>query len=567
MPGLGLEKRFVVFFIRCCVTIKPALVFFVMFKQYSRHQLFQHIATALTHQQQGNTDLALAYWEMVLQILPDELRIHNEILTECRRLAQFSDSARHQHKVANLVETYQLQLSEDEHPAFQQAYRAMTQQCSGNTVLALAHWKKALNWLTSEAFIITLAAQDLCWIAHQALRAGNRKYFFQLYEQILDVFPEFLEGYLNLSIMRYQAGYHDKAVALLDRLPAHYQDEFIVLRYRALYGRVTEITQQFGHVPYAAVEDIVMDLRIENTFYPSIVEEYFTTFIEELVSREHRFFEKRRKALEQKAIAKTSKRLAQEGMALGQRVTLAKHAKSDEVYQFLYDNEIRIAEVLLDNPNITHEDVLIMAQTTHVSDILALIARHRKWGTLQSIRMTVLFNPQTLPRDSAKLLELLNINDLARVVYKKSLPAEVRIRAKRRLQHLFNQLSATEKIAVVEGSAGNIFKLLEDIEGNLYAFLRVLLRKFADFPEIIANISRWKRAPATILTQIGDTPNFTANMHIKFALLSNPRTPPTIVAKLLQRLPKKDIQHLLANIHIPASVKQCIANQFPNLTV
>jgi len=110
---------------------------------------------------------------------------------------------------------------------------------------------------------------------------------------------------------------------------------------------------------------------------------------------------------------------------LGQRVTLAKHAKSEEIQNFLYDNEIRIAEVLLDNPNISREDVLVMAQTTHVSEILEAIATHRKWKTFHHIIMAVLCNPQTLSAVSITLLQRLNINDLATIFYKRTIPAEV----------------------------------------------------------------------------------------------------------------------------------------------
>lgn len=527
------------------------------------------MTVALSHQQNGNTELALAYWENVLNLLPKELRIHNEILEECVQIAQEHDVERIHQKVDALTQTYRQELTEEEQPTFQYVYRAMSQQCGENHALAFAYWKKVITKLTSDSLVVTLGVQDFCWSAYRYLQAGNIKKCIEVYEQILQTFPEFLEGYINLSLLKYKFGLTPEAVLLLKNLPPQSGKEFIVIRYRDLYQQISEVSQQFGHVPYASIEEIVNDLRIENTFYPSIDEDYFTQFITDIVNREKRFFERRRKALEEKAIAKTSKRLAEEGLALGQRVTLAKQAKSEDIPNFLYDNEIRIAEVLLDNPNITREDVLIMAQTTHVSEILTRIAGHRKWGTFHNITIVILLNPQTLPQDSIRLLNRLSINDLATVFYKRNIPTEVRIRAKQRVQEVFNTLSTYEKVAIIEASLGDIFKLLDSVTLDPFPFLEKLVQKFTtqpDIPDIIVNICRWKLTPPGILSLIGTSSTLTSNIRIVFALLSNPRTPTAVIKPLVKALEKKELLHyFLSNKYIPSSVKQSISTFFPDV--
>ena len=528
-----------------------------------RHHIFQQMTLALAHQQNGNMELALAYWESVLRALPENLPIHNAILAECARLLKGAESERLQQKLAALTAAYQQEIPEEAQLTFQQAYRAMIQQCSGNHALAFAYWKNVAAELTSEARIITLGVQDFCWSADQYLQAGNIKNCLALYEQLLATFPEFLEGYINFSLIKYKAGPFAQALPLLAHVPPPYREEFIIVRYRDLFARLAEVAGQFELIPYAAVEEMVNALRIENTFYPAIGEEYFAELIAELINREKRFFEKRRKALEERALAKTSKRLAQEGFALGQRVTLAKHAKSEEIHNFLYDNDIRIAEALLINPNLTREDVLVMAQTSHVSEVLKLIAENRKWGSPHSVALALVCNPQMLPQDAARLLERLSLNDLAAVFYKRTLPAEVRIRAKAKLQEVFNQLSSDDKVAVIEVSCGDILKLVEAVALELPSFCAALISKFAAQPEIIVNLCRWKLTPATTLALIGTDARFCAQLPIKFALLSNPRTPGEIAAALVQSLEKKDVRYFLANKHIPTSVKHCIAAMFP----
>ncbi|GAK59361.1 hypothetical protein U27_06345 [Candidatus Vecturithrix granuli] len=544
--------------------------------QTTRHEFFRNMTLALSHQQDGNRMLALAYWENVLRFLPEPIQIHNEILEECHRLVnrEISDGPSHleqmQEKLETLTHLYRQELSEEDEFIAQQIYKALYQQCGGHFILALAYWKNVRILLSPDALVITLAVQDLCWNARQLLQSGCIQECLDLYRQILRTFPEFLEGYINLSLILYQ--HHQSPVVrpLLDQIPERYKEDFLVKQYRELYQTLEEISTQFEHVPYAAIEHLVSDLRIENTFYPSIDDDYFENFIMELVEREKRFFERRRKAREQKAMAKTSQQLAKEGIALGQRVTMAKHAASEDIHIFLYDNHIRIAEVLLNNPNMTADDVLVMAQTTHVSEILTHLKNHHKWGALHNIRFTILLNPQTLPEDAIQLLAAFNLSDLAKVFHKKTLSPEVRIRAKDRIQQIFQNLSQYEKFAVIEASAGEILKLLDRVQFDLSSFLLNLLGKFHDQPDIVVNICRWKLAPANILAVIGRNEQLTHNLRIVFALLSNPKTPAETVISLLQTTlqttAKRDLHYLLLNQHLPASVKQAITMFFPHLT-
>ncbi|MDY0091388.1 MAG: hypothetical protein RBT80_01655 [Candidatus Vecturithrix sp.] len=539
--------------------------------QKPRHEFFRNMALALSHQQDEQAMLALAYWENALRFLPEPIQVHNEILKECHRLVnrEIPEGLSHldklQEKFETLTRLYRQELSEEDAFIAQQLYKALYQQCGGHFVLALAYWKNVRILLSPDALAITLAVQDLCWNARQFLQAGRVQECLELYRQILRIFPEFLEGYVNLSLILYQ---HHQAPAirpLLEQIPEQHKEDFLVTCYNELYQTLEEISTQFEYIPYAAIEHLISDLRIENTFYPSIDEDYFESFLTELVEREKRFFERRRKAREQKALAKTGQRLANEGIALGQRVTMAKHATSEDIHTFLYDNHIRIAEVLLNNPNMTADDVLVMAQTTHVSEILTHLKNHHKWGGLPNIRFTILLNPQTLPEDAIQLLSTFNLSDLAKVFHKKTLSAEVRIRAKDRIQQIFQDLSQYEKFAVIEVSAGEILKLLDRVQFDRSSFLLNLLGKFHDQPDIVVNICRWKLAPANILAVIGRNQQFTHNQRIAFALLSNPKTPPETVTSLLQNASKKDVWYLLMNQHLPASVKQTITRLFPDL--
>ena len=533
-----------------------------------RHELFQHLASALQHEQHGNAPLAFAYWEQVLRALPPDIHIQHEIVQTCQRL--FGDgaveqppNAKIQLKLAHFADVYQQPLTDAERELAQIEYRALCQQCGGNHALACVFWQQVVRQVSSQALIITLAAQDLCWQADQFISAGNTARGIELYQQMLRALPDFLEGYVNLSLILFKSGRHDEIESLFQHIPPAAQQEFLVRRYRDFYARIAAIAAQVENVPYVAIESIVTDLRIENTFYPSIYHDYFTDLITELVSREQRFFEKRRKAFEEKAIAMMHKHLAQTGMSLGHRVTLAKHAKLAEIPQFLNDLDIRIVEVLLDNANVTAEDVLVIAQTCPISEILRFVAQHRKWGALQPIRLAVLLNPQTLAQDALHLLDALMLHDLAKVFYQKSLSAEVRIRAHDRIQEIFAQLTPFERIAAIEASAGELCKLIERVSFDLSSFLLTVIPRFQDKPDIIVNLCRWKLTPAAILAYLAKNSLFTTNLRILFALLANPKTPVETATALLTRLPHSELHDLARNTHLPPAVRAMIPQLFP----
>ncbi len=538
--------------------------------QKIRHDLFRQMNLALSHEQNSNAVLALAYWENVLRLLPEHLPIHHHVLEAYRRLVENStftpaQQDKFQAKLHTLHTIYSQQSSPKDEETAQQIYQAMCQQCGGNPVLALVYWKNILSTVTSDSLVITLAVQDCCWLADEYLKSKQTERCIQLYKHLLRTFPDFLEGYLNLSLIFYKAGLLSEALAVLQQIPNACKEEFIVSRYIDLFRRLEEISQQFEQVPYAAIEEIVNDLHIENTFYPTLYEHYFTEIVAEIVNREKRFFEKQRKAIEEKALARLNKQLASEGIALGERVTMARQANSENIHTFLYDSHIRIMEVLLDNPNLTADDVLIIAQTTHISEILSHISAHRKWGTLYNIRMAILFNPQTLPKDALALLKLLNINDLAKVFYKRTILTETRLYAKQRIQEIFHALSLSEKIAVIEASSGELFKLLDVIRINVASFLVNLIGKFHDKQDILVNICRWKLTPIDVLAFIARNRQIAADIRIKFALLSNPKTPTETVRSLLHSIPERDIRYLLSNTHLSSTVKQSISSMFPHL--
>jgi len=523
------------------------------------------------HQHSGHAALALAYWEHVLRLLPKAFPIHNHILEECRRIVEgpqpgFEIPTRFQRKIQQLTLQHQKDVPDADREKYTlPIYLAMCQQCGGDPWLALLYWKNALDIEPFDPFVVTLVGQDFCWLAHQELILQHTERCIDLYRHLLRTFPAFLEGYLNLSFILYKYGLPDEIIPLLSNIPQAYRDEFIVIRYVDLYQKIAEVFQQFAQVPYAAIEDIVDDLTTENTLYPVLNTSYFEEIIEEIILREKRFVEKQRKALEEKALVRTNKQLIAEGIALGQRVTMAKQASSADIQKFLYDNHIRIAEVLLDNPNMTADDVFIMAQISHISGILTLIATHRKWGTLQNIRMAVLCNPQTLPKDSLRLLNMIRLNDLARVFYKKNIPTEVRMYAKKQIQKVFYPLSLSEKIAVIEATSGDILKLLDREFLNVSSFLINALGRFHQKRDILVNICRWKQTPADILQMIGRNAHLTTDFRVKFALLSNPKTPKETLQTLLTSIPERDIRYLLSNRYLPSTAKRAISLSFPHL--
>ncbi len=119
-----------------------------------------------------------------------------------------------------------------------------------------------------------------------------------------------------------------------------------------------------------------------------------------------------------------------QGLASGQRVSIARKAGPWIISQLRNDSEPRVIGALLENPRMTEGSLMtLVANESANPKSLALVARHRKWGSRYPIRVALCRNFRTPAQVSITMLPSLKKVDLVSIEKDRKLPASVRRRA------------------------------------------------------------------------------------------------------------------------------------------
>jgi hypothetical protein len=119
------------------------------------------------------------------------------------------------------------------------------------------------------------------------------------------------------------------------------------------------------------------------------------------------------------------------GMAVGEKISLARRASAGVLSLLRYDPSPRVIAALLDNPRLT-EGLLgpVLHRASTPPSILELIANDRRWGVRYPLRLALVRNPATPLKISWRLLEALRKVDLRPVAVDPRVPEPVRRRAR-----------------------------------------------------------------------------------------------------------------------------------------
>ena len=118
------------------------------------------------------------------------------------------------------------------------------------------------------------------------------------------------------------------------------------------------------------------------------------------------------------------------GMALGEKVSLARRAGLGLIHHLRDDPQPRVMAALLDNPRLTEGALLpVLARERTPPSVLDTVAADRRWGVRYPVRVALARNPSTPVATALRTLPLLKRPDLAAVARDARIPAPVRRRA------------------------------------------------------------------------------------------------------------------------------------------
>ncbi len=118
------------------------------------------------------------------------------------------------------------------------------------------------------------------------------------------------------------------------------------------------------------------------------------------------------------------------GLAIGEKIAIARRCSPALVPRLGQDPNPRVIQALLENPRLTEGVLLqLVSRDSARPEVLALVARDRRWGVRYSIRVPICRNPNTPVATALAQLPALRKPDLRAVADDPRLAAAVRKRA------------------------------------------------------------------------------------------------------------------------------------------
>jgi hypothetical protein len=117
-------------------------------------------------------------------------------------------------------------------------------------------------------------------------------------------------------------------------------------------------------------------------------------------------------------------------LTLGERKSLARTHRRDQILLLLRDPHPAVVTILLDNPHVTESDIVrISSMRPAVPESLAKIAAHAKWSVRHAVKRALVQNPSTPLADAIRIATTLRASELAQLADDASLPEQLRTHA------------------------------------------------------------------------------------------------------------------------------------------
>lgn len=118
-----------------------------------------------------------------------------------------------------------------------------------------------------------------------------------------------------------------------------------------------------------------------------------------------------------------SLRPADRPLTLGERKSLARTHRRDQIILLVRDPHPAVVEILLSNPHVTEADIIKMAaMRPAVPDSLAKIASHPRWSVRHAVKRALVLNPATPLADAIRIATTLKAAELNELAADHSLP-------------------------------------------------------------------------------------------------------------------------------------------------
>ncbi len=243
--------------------------------------------------------------------------------------------------------------------------------------------------------------------------------------------------------------------------------------------------------------------------------------------------------------------------ALAARATSARVAREEEIVNLVQDPAPRVVRALLENPHLSEEHILVLANRKNMPpELLEAIFRDKRWSESYPVRLALAKNPKTPLFAALSIARFLRLFDLAEIARSHHLPVLYRKKLEAIVIEKIPALALGVKKTLARMSAGDI--LLALIQDGYPEVVKACL----DNPSLVEAhlykvISRKTTTPGTIRT-IAEHRAWCCRYQIKFALVRNEHTPLSHTVVFLSDLKLYDLRELYRDPLLPTGVRPAI---------
>ena len=119
-------------------------------------------------------------------------------------------------------------------------------------------------------------------------------------------------------------------------------------------------------------------------------------------------------------------------MTVAEKVKLALKGNKDARAILLRDTNKIIARLVLQNPRISEDEILMLSKDRNTDDeVLRMIAETREWTKIYAVRAALVENARTPVGKALKLLVTLGEREISRLARSKNVPNVIAVQARR----------------------------------------------------------------------------------------------------------------------------------------
>ncbi len=210
-------------------------------------------------------------------------------------------------------------------------------------------------------------------------------------------------------------------------------------------------------------------------------------------------------------------------------------------------------EGALQNPKMQEDQIgLLLRNPGLTGPLLESLARNSRWTRIYEVKKRLVRHPRTPFQAARNLVHHLLWKDLAETAADSRLHPAIRRQAESMLKTRLDSLALGEKITLARKATPTLVEVLVEVPER--PVLEALLGNPALDPAAAEKLAARRGTPPEVLGRMATHPRWALLPAIRMAVARNPRTPVAVALKLVEKMPRAELERLVMQEDAPKIV-------------